>query len=166
MAKYFDTKVFKKDFGESPERNSGGRLSCAGPFENVSRIGVIELERTRQVGVPGTRPGESSLGCGIAGDLAGGHDVFPIRPVPILDHHRDRTADGLSVPHTGEKTYLVPFNFHAAASTIPSLSPFEFVVDEFEIDGKVSRNAFDERDQSLAMRLTGRSEAQHRSSIS
>jgi len=40
------------------------------------------------------------------------------------------------------------------------------VIDKIEIDGKVSRNAFYESNQRLAMGLAGRSEAQHGWSIS
>src|SRR5262249_24466909 len=120
----------------------------------------------RKVCMSGTRPRDAPLGSCIAVNLPGCHNVFPILPVPVLDHHCDGTADGLSVPHTGEKTYLIPLDFHAAAPPVTALPPFKFVVDEFKVYRKVSGNAFDERDQGLAMRLAGRSEAQHRSSIS
>ena len=101
----------------------------------------------------------------IPANLTNRHDFFPVRPVPILDHHGDRTADGLSVPHSGEKTYLIPFYLHPAAPPKTALPTLQFMIDEIEIDGEVSWHAFHESDQRLAVRFASRPEAQHGSSI-
>ena len=112
-----------------------------------------------------TGPSYAAFGAGIRENLPGGHDLFPVRPVAILDHHRNRTAYGLPVPHSGEKTNLILLDFHPSATAIPTLAAFQFVIDELKIDRKVRRNALHEGDQGWSVRLSGGSKAQHSLSI-
>ena len=110
-------------------------------------------------------PGHPAL-CGrVACDLAHGHDFFPIGPVPILDHHGDGTTEGLPLTYTGEESNLVALDLHPAAAAVALLPASQFVVDEFEIDSQVGRNALHQCYQGLPVRLSGRVKAQHASSI-
>src|SRR5579862_4570626 len=166
VAEYFDAEVPEENFGDGSKRDSSGSFTGAGALENVSGIGMVVFKRPSEIGMSGPGTRQPPFGCRVAGNLASRHDFFPIRPVPVFDHHGDGAADGLSVPHPGEKTHLVLLDFHPAAAAITTLPPFQLMIDEFEIDGDMGRKAFDERDQGLTMRLAGRSEAQHGSSIS
>ena len=147
----FDTEVAKENLRNAAGRDSSGGFAGARALENVPGIRVVVFQRARKIGMTRTRACDAAFGCGVTQNLASRHDFFPIRPVPILDHHGDRTSNGLPVPHSGEKTYLILLDFHAAASAIAALTPFQLIIDEFEIDGEVCRNAFHERDQGLAM---------------
>ena len=44
---------------------------------------------------------------------------------------------------TGQESNLIAFNFHSAAAAVTALAPFEFMINEFEIDGQMSRETFD-----------------------
>src|SRR5690242_13587576 len=90
---------------------------------------------------------------GIAWDLADGHDLGPIRPIAILNHHRDGTSESLSVPYARKELHLVPFNFHAAATSIAPLASLKFLINEFDIYGKVGWHTLDQRYQGLTVRL-------------
>jgi hypothetical protein len=94
-----------------------------------------------------TGASDTAFGCTVARHLAGGHDFLPIGPIAILDHHRDGTAESLSVPHAGQITDLIFLDFHPAAAAVAPLPPFQFVIDELKIDGKVCRNALYNCDQ-------------------
>src|SRR5579883_3097752 len=155
----------QKNLGQSAARDSGGCFPRARTLKDVTGVRVVVLQRTGKIGVPGTGPGNAPFRGGVTGNFLCRHDFFPIRPVAVFDHHRDRTADGLSVPHAGEKTNLILFDFHPAAAPIAALAAFEFVIDEVKIDWKVRRNALHYSDQGGAVGLTGRSKAQHALSI-
>src|ERR1051326_2650063 len=122
VAKYFDTKVSQQNFGNGAKGYPGRGFTGAGSLENVSGIGVVVLEGPGQIRMSRPRPREPAFGCGIACNFAGSHDFFPIRPVPILDHHRDGATDGLSMPHSGEKTYPILFDLHTAAAAVTALA--------------------------------------------
>ena len=107
---------------------------------------LVVLERTGQVRVTGTRPGDSAFRHRLARDFTGRHDLFPVRPVAILDHHGDRTADRFAVPHPGKKTDLILLDLHPAAATVTALPAFQLMIDKLKIDGKVSGNALHKRD--------------------
>ena len=50
---------------------------------------------------------------------------------------------------------------HASAAAVALLPPPELAIDEFMVDGKPGWHAREQRDQRLAVRLTGCGEAQH-----
>src|SRR2546426_3804470 len=100
MAENLDPKMTEEDLRHSPAGYPRSRLAGAGPFENVAGICVIVFERSGQIRMSGTGPRDATFRSGVTQDLAGGHDFFPIGPVPVLDHHCDWTADALTVPHT------------------------------------------------------------------
>ncbi len=165
MAEHVDAEAAKKNLCQTATGHASRRFACAGTFEDVSSVGVVVFERSGKVGMSGTRTRHAPFGGRVTGNFARRHDFFPIGPVAIFDHHGDRTADGLSVPHAGEKTDLILLDFHPAAPSEAALAPLQFVIDEVEIHGEMRRKAFHESDQCLAMRFTGRSKAQHALSI-
>jgi phospholipid/cholesterol/gamma-HCH transport system permease protein len=165
MAEDIDTEVSKEHFGQPAACYPRSRFSCTRTFENVPGIRMVIFERSGEIRVTRTRASDSTFGSSVARHLAGGHDFLPIGPVAILDHHGDRTADSLPVPHAGEKTDLIFLDFHPAATAVPALAPFQFVIDKLEVDGKVCRNALYNCDQRWTVRLAGRPKAQHPLSI-
>jgi len=113
----------------------------------------------------GAWPRHAALGGGIVQHLPSRHDFFPIRPVTIFDHHRDRAADSLSMPHTREETNLILLDFHPSAAPVSALTALQFMINELKIDWQVRWNALDEGGQGRAVGFPRRSEAQHSSSI-
>ena len=60
---------------------------------------------------------------------------------------------------------LIAFNFHSAAAAVTALAPFEFMINEFEVDDQMSRETFDQSNEGLTVRFPSGSEAQHGLSI-
>src|SRR5215467_11359701 len=115
--------------------------------------------------MPWPGPGHLPFGSRIAENFASGHDFFPVRPVPVLDHHGNGTANGLSVADPRQKPNLILFDLHPPAAPIAPLPAFEFMINEVKIDGKMRWEALHQGDQGRAVRLAGRSKAQHPLSI-
>src|SRR5262245_30925856 len=105
-------EIPKKNLGQPAAGHSRCSLSRAGPLQDVTRICMVVLKRSREIGVAGPRASDSTFGGRVGQNLTRGHDFLPVRPITILDHHRDRTADGLSMPHAGKKTNLIFLYFH------------------------------------------------------
>ena len=165
MTEDIDTKTPQENLGQTSARDSGRSFSRTGALENVAGIGVIVFERSGQIGVTGARPCNAALRRSVACNLTDRHDFLPIGPVAIFDHHCDRTADGFAMPYTRQKTDLIFLDLHSAAATVTALPPFQLVIEEFKIDGKVSGKTFDQSDQCGSMRLASGPKAQHALSI-
>jgi phospholipid/cholesterol/gamma-HCH transport system permease protein len=69
------------------------------------------------------------------------------------------------VPYPGQKPNLILFDLHPAPAAIAPLAAFEFMINEVKIDGKMRWEALHQGDQGRAVRLAGRSKAQHPLSI-
>src|SRR5215475_5249193 len=123
MAQNIDAEMAEENFRQSATGDASRCFPGAGAFQDVPCVGVVVFERTCEVGVTGTGPGDTPFCGGIAQNLPGGHDFFPVRPVTVFDHHGDRAADSLSVSHAGEKTNLVLLDFHPSTPAIPALPP-------------------------------------------
>jgi hypothetical protein len=65
------------------------------------------------------------------------------------------------MPYAAQDLYLILFNLHAAATTIPPLPPFEFAIDLFDVHRHSCGQAFDNRYQSATVRFSGCCETQH-----
>src|SRR6476646_6066082 len=115
--------------------------------------------------MPRPGPGHLPLRGRITENCTSGHDFFPVWPVPVLNHHRNGTADGLSMPYPGQKPDLILFDLHPAPAAIAPLAAFEFMINEVKIDGKMRWEALHQGDQGRAVGLAGRSKAQHPLSI-
>src|SRR5262249_52767013 len=100
VAKHFNAEMPEKDLCQASACDAGGGFSGAGTFKNVARIGVVILQRSGKVRMPGPRTFDSTLGRATVGYLADRHDLLPVRPIAILDHHGNRTADALPIPNT------------------------------------------------------------------
>src|SRR5262245_57646338 len=121
MAQDIEAEITKKNLCQSTARDPRSGLACAGSFQNVPGIGMVVFQGTCKVGMTRTRPRHAALGGGIVKNLPSRHDFFPVRPVTVFDHHRDRAADGLSMPHTREETNLIFFDFHPSAAAVSAL---------------------------------------------
>ena len=137
MAQNLDSEISEKYLAQRAGRDPSGGFAGAGPFQNVAGVGLIEFEGSGQIGMSGTRAGHPSFGSGFGRNRLSRHDFLPVRPVAVLDHHRDRAAQGLSMSDTRQKPNLILLDFHPAATAISSLPPLQFVVDEFKIQTNI-----------------------------
>ena len=97
------------------EGDPGGRLTRGGALQDRPGIGEVVLERSGQIRVPGTRPGQGP----VAGDLAlipgasiakkirrvdriGAHDGGPLGPLGVADPQSDGATDGAPVSDAAE----------------------------------------------------------------
>ena len=165
VAEDLDPEGPQENLGQSARGHPGRGFAGAGALQDVAGICMIELERPGQIRVPGTWARDAALVAGIARNFPHGHDLLPVAPIAVLNHHRDRTAQGFSVADTGQESNLIAFNFHSAAAAVTALTPFEFMINEFEVDDQMSRETFDQSNEGLTVRFPSGSEAQHGLSI-
>ncbi len=89
------------------------------------------------------------------------HRVLPVRPVAVLDRHRDRPADGLAAPHAREHVGGIRFDGHPASAAVASLTSAQLVVDAADVDRQARRDAFENHDERAAVRLSGSEKTHH-----
>src|SRR5438876_1970412 len=128
MAKYLDSEHLQEYFRKTAGGNPCSRFAGAGALENVSGIGMVIFQRACQICVARAGTRHTPFCCYLRANLANGHDLFPVRPVPVLDHHCERTADGLSMLLSAPKTNLVSLDLHTAAAAITTLRPLQLLL--------------------------------------
>jgi hypothetical protein len=108
----------------------------------------------------GSGSGESS-GAFLIFELAGldGHNILPVLEVAIPDEDSDRRAESLAVTNAGDDLHLIALDFHTAASAVALLAAPELMVYGWDIDREACRQAFDDGDKPLAVRLACRGKA-------
>ncbi len=87
--------------------------------------------------------------------------LFPILPVAILQHHRDRRADRFAVMHTRQKVRPVGFDLHPPAASKALLAAPQLVVHKRLLHRQPRRQPGKKCNQRLAVRLPGSKVAQH-----
>ncbi len=107
------------------------------------------------------RLGERLLG----GARRGRHLLDPLRPFGVPDLDRDGRAERASVADAGEQADLVLLEAHAGTAAIAEATAGELPRDVFDRHAEAGRQALDDHDERLAVRLTGGQEAQHRSTV-
>src|SRR5215831_402952 len=80
--------------------------------------------------------------------------LLPILPVAVLDENGDGRSDGFPVPYAGKETGRIALDLHASAATVALLPAPQFVVHEARRDLQACRQAREERDQRLPVRLS------------
>src|SRR5690606_24424446 len=125
-----------------------------------------ELQAAREIRVSGTRPRDSvPTGAGrVGGRLAlDAHRVLPVRPVAVVDLHRDGSAGRFAATDTANQTRAIAFDDHAAAAAVAELPPREFEGDGVFGDGKTGRQTVDDHRQRWAVRLASSQKTQRHS---
>src|SRR5215470_14804312 len=69
------------------------------------------------------------------------------------------------MPDPGDEMRRVALDPHTSATAIPLLPPPKLAIDKFLVNFHTRRNARDDGDQRLSMRLSGSTEAKHKRSI-
>jgi hypothetical protein len=104
---------------------------------------------------------QSGYGLGRIVDGRDVHAPLPVRPVEVLDDHRDRTAHRLAVPHPGHDLDAVAFDLLATTSSVAFLAPPQVDVDVFGQHGQARRQVLHEDRQLRTVRLTRGEYAEH-----
>ena len=148
--------------------DAGGGFTRAGALEHVANVVVIVLERAGEIGVTRTRPHHRrAIGAGRAGrrlrlDV---HRVLPVLPILVANEQRDRRAGGLAAAHARQELRAIGFDRHAPAAAVAALAAAQLERDGIEIDRQSGGQPFEDRDETLSVRFTGRQKTQHPSSI-
>jgi hypothetical protein len=160
------SEFIEQPFGKGSGCHPGRRFPRARPLQDVAGIQPIVLEHAGEVGMAGSGPGDPPPAklTGRGGRLVS-HHVFPVGPVAIGDQHGHRRAQGLARPEAGEPLDPVPLDLHPGAPAIALHSPGELSIDPLGRDGQAGRQALDDGDQGLAVRLACGGESEHRHSI-
>ena len=129
--------------GDGPGGDACGGFPRARAFEDVAHVVAAVLGHARQIGVAGTRTRDGSAARAATldngrvicrGFWGNAHRVLPVRPITVLDHHRDRAADRLARADAGEELGAVGFDRHAAAASVPALTPSQVAGDGVEVN--------------------------------
>ncbi len=145
-------------------RDTRRGLARARALEHVANVGAVVLDDARKVGMPRTWPRDDRPDrAGRSGRrlVLGMHRLLPVFPILVANEQRDGRAKRFAGAHTGENLGLVGFDRHAAAAAVPTLTPLELFGDGLEIDMQSGRHAFENDDESLAVRLAGGEKTQH-----
>ena len=137
-----NAKLREQRLAEAPDRDSGGGLAGARPFEDISNVFEPVLLDTGEVGVARAGPenGRRLL------------RILQARVFVVHDEGHGR-ADGPSAAHTRQYRDLVVFDAHPPATAVAPLATREFVVDEVEINRHTSGHAADDDDHGRAVRF-------------
>src|SRR6266498_1898067 len=77
--------------------------------------------------MPGARPRErgtaSLVGQRLLVNWIGRHHQLPFRPLGVTDTHRDRAAEGATVPHSPRDLHLVLLELHPRATAVTCAAP-------------------------------------------
>ena len=87
--------------------------------------------------------------------------LLPVLPVPILEQHRNRRRNGLSVPHARQDSGGIALDLHSAATAIALLASPQLAIHKFQVNLDPGRQSRKERDERFPMRLPRREESQH-----
>jgi len=156
MAEHGDpTGLGKEILGDPSDRHPGGGLPGAGSFQHWTRLGEVVFLHASQVGVARTRSGQrriaGQLGEQYGIDRVGGHHLVPLGPFGVADHDRDRRAQRLAVPHTGEDGQLVGLEPHPGTAARTQPAPGERFGDVLGGDPDSGWYALDRRNQGASM---------------
>ena len=145
-------------------RDARRGLACARALEHVANIGAVVFDGARKVGMSRTRPrddGPDRAGRARRRLILGVHRLLPVFPVLVADQQRDGRAECFACAHTRQNLGLVGFDRHAPAAAVSALTPLELFGDRVEVDVQSGRHAFENDDETLAVRLAGSEKTQH-----
>ena len=139
--------------------DTGGRFARARPLQDVPHVVVVVLEDAGEVGMTGSRPRDRDARVTIGG--FGRHLLLPVLPVPVLDHQRDRRAQGFAPADSRFDARLVLLDRHPPAAAVSLLPAPQVMIDRADIDREPCGEALDDRRQARPVGLSGGKEAKH-----
>src|SRR6516164_965220 len=167
MTGYFRAKLPEQLLRKSPGCDPRSGLPRRSPLQHVTRIMKIEFLRAGKIRMTRSRRYELSRFRLRSRRSLNGKYLFPVRPVPILDSQRDRRANRLPLPHSGENVRAIFLDFLPPAAPVAELPPLQLVIDKLDSNLQSRRETRHKRQQRLTVRLTRGIEAKHKlSSVS
>ena len=154
MTPDFHSEFFQQAAGECAGGHPSGGFARASPLQNVAGVLPVVLQYSDQVGVAGPRPREATPS-DIARLTLGRHHFFPVRPVAVVDQHRDWSAERLSRPDTAQPFDAVPLDLHPGTAAISHHPAGQLLVNLFGHDRQSGREPFDDCYKGSAVRFTG-----------
>ena len=94
-----------------------------------------------------------------------GHRPLPVLPILVRDDERNRAARGDAEADAAQDLRAIGLDRHATPAPVPGLTTAELRRDAIEVERETRRKPFEDRDERLAMRLTGGEKSQHRGLI-
>src|SRR6185503_2017330 len=117
-----------------------------------------------EIGVAGPRPRHrrAARAARVRRRFGGGaHRVLPVRPVAVVDGHRDGAAERLSRANAGQDLGAVGLDLHPLAAAVAALAALELARDGLGVDRESGGQALEDHDEGAAVRFTGREKSQH-----
>jgi len=114
--------------------------------------------------VPGSGPGHGwTIGsASIRGQIGfNSHRALPVVPVLVGDQKRNRPARREAAANASQGFRAIGLDCHPATSAVAALAAAQLGGDGREIDGKAGRDALENRDERLTVRLAGSEKSQH-----
>src|SRR2546425_23082 len=97
-------------------------FSGARPLQNIARVVKIIFDRSRQISMSGTRPGERFLLIFRALRVFHRQSLGPISPIFVANDDSDGRPDGFRMSHSSDDFDAIGLNFHAAAAAVTLLT--------------------------------------------
>ena len=162
VADHLGAELGQEQLGQRAGGDAGRGLPGAGPLEHVAGVVEAVLLHADEIGV--TRAGlvERLLG----GARRGRHLLLPLRPLGVVDHDRDRRAEGEAVAHAAEELDVVALEAHARTAAESEAAAGELVADLLDGDGQARGQTLDHHREGGAVGLTGGQVTQHADDLS
>ncbi len=126
MTQNFHAQLPQQQLGERAYCHPRRRFSSRGALQHIARFREIVLQSSGKIGMARSRRRHALVFLRIT--RLHRQRLFPILPVAILEHHRDRRADRLAVMHPRQKVRPVGFDLHAPPAAKALLPAPEFAV--------------------------------------
>src|SRR5882672_4481091 len=107
----------------------------------------------------GRTVGAGSVGWLVRFDM---HCPLPVFPVLVWNQQRDGCARRDAVANAAQRLGAIGLDRHATAAAVPALASAQLGRDSVEVHRQSGRNALENRDERLAVRLAGSEKSQHR----
>ena len=159
MTQDFHAQLSQQQLRERANCNPRRRFPCRGALQNIARFREIVLQSPRKIGM--ARAGRRHALVFLRIARLHRQRFFPILPVAILQHHRDRRTDCLAMTHPRKKARPVGFDLHAPAASKALLATPEFAIHKLLINRQSGRQPRKKRNERLAVGLSGSEVAQH-----
>ena len=139
VAEHGDAEFRQIRFRQRAHSDSRGRLTRAGPFQNIPCVLKIVLNGACEIGMAGAGTRDRLAAALGVLDIFDGQRFGPVLPVFVLDQDGDGRTDGLRVPDSADNVGLICLNFHAATAAEALLAAPQLAVQSGDGDGNSSR---------------------------
>ena len=152
-----DAELFQEAAADRADGDARSGLAGGGALEDVAHVVEAILHRTGEVGMARAQARDLLRVAVVRADL---HHFLPVLPDAIGDQHGDGAAERATVADTAEDLCAVHLQLLTARTPVAALAPVHIGGDVVFGDLEACGDALEDRDERLAVRLSGGEKAQ------